>query len=127
MRYSRVLDKFRYGLISSLLLWAVFLMNHAFAADLILRPLADGYTNCSYVDNGNGTSTVTVTISWRGLTGNIGSNTFYSRGVLLYSYDANGKLRPSSNLAASVTLDGVRNAGSYTGRLQELSATRLLN
>ncbi|MDF9755638.1 hypothetical protein [Pseudomonas hunanensis] len=87
----------------------------ALAYDLILSDLSYGYSGCYYTDNGNGTSDVEVTISWKDIEGHTGNREFYGRGVLLHTYDANGKLTPSSAIASKVTLNGKKHISTFNG------------
>lgn len=105
-------ENFRGGCTILVIVLAGSCMEQASAANLILAPLADGYSNCSYVDNGNGTSTLTVTISWKQAEGYTGGQNFFSRGVLFYTYDTNGQLRPMA-IATSVTLNNISYGFSY--------------
>ncbi|MGE8412890.1 MAG: hypothetical protein ACN6QY_11060 [Pseudomonas sp.] len=102
---SRFLNRLRTCLTVMVAMSSCFIANQTVALDF--DPLSNGYSNCSYRDNGNGTSTITVTIDWKEAKGHIGRHSFRSRGVLLYTYDANGKLNSSSRAATSLTLDGV--------------------
>ncbi|MGS1007218.1 hypothetical protein [Achromobacter anxifer] len=63
--------------------------------------VSNGYSNCTYQDNMDGTSTIGVTINYNSTQGNLGqyNRRFYSRGVMIYSYDANGVLQGSLDVA----------------------------
>lgn len=91
----------------------------AFAQNLRLEysDLAYGYSNCSYTDNGDGTATAEVTISWKQAAGHTGNSTtaLMSRGILLYIYDRNGRLQPSSSVVKSVALGDVLYQRTYSG------------
>ncbi|MDS1138916.1 hypothetical protein RE432_00600 [Pusillimonas sp. SM2304] len=91
--------------------------GNAFAFILLYSNLSDGYSGCYYTDNGNGTSTVEVTIAWKRKGGHTGppSASFVSRGVLLYTYDANGKLNTSTAVASTVKLQGQLHSDAYSG------------
>ncbi|AIO28258.1 hypothetical protein [Burkholderia cepacia] len=91
---------------------------------LQLANVANSYGACSWRNNGDGTSTINVTINYRTITGNLGKTSsgalapdtvFNSRGILIYTYDRNGKLNPSSAAARYVALNGVRSSKSYEG------------
>lgn len=76
--------------LSSLLLWGGG-SGVCQAYDLITAEVASGYNNCSLVDNGNGTSTASVAISFNKVTAeNTANMEFYSRGLLFYSYNKDG-------------------------------------
>lgn len=77
--------------------------------------LSNGYSNCSYVSNGNGTSTVKVSISYKQAAGHAGSLTYVARGIILYSYNAKGGLNVSSNIARALSVGGVAPFGAYQG------------
>lgn len=83
----------------------------AWGSRLEYSDLSNGYSDCTYQDNGNGTSTVGVTISYKSAWGHLGNQPFRSRGVLIYTYDKNGNLQPSGLYARDVYMDGVRHAG----------------
>lgn len=66
-------------------------------SEIAYSDLATGYSGCYYTKNGNGTITVEVTISWKETTGHIPyPGWFYSRGILVHTYDAMGRLNNSS-------------------------------
>lgn len=92
--------------------------ENAWGSELEYSNLSNGYSNCTYQDNGNGTSTVGVTISYKSAWGHLGrgNQPFRSRGVLLYTYDKNGNLQPSSVFAQDVYMDGVRHSGRSINR-----------
>ncbi|WP_321852132.1 hypothetical protein [Burkholderia diffusa] len=93
----------------------VLASNGAAAYVLVLAPLSNGYSNCSWRDNGDGTSTVGVTISYKAALGNTGGSNFNSRGVLIYTYDKNGAAIGSVAAAKSVLLNDEINGGTYLG------------
>ncbi len=88
-------------------------------SELIEDPLSNGYGACSWRDNGNGTSTLRVTINFKEAAGHIGkAHTFYSRGIMLYTYKTGGvmNLEPSTPAPAqSVRLNGVPAKGVWLG------------
>ncbi|MDF3202855.1 hypothetical protein P3C29_29620 [Pseudomonas sp. 1912-s] len=75
--------------------------------------LSNGYSNCSYTKNADGTTTLGITISYNEASGHLGGATFLSRGVLIYTYDAKGVLNSSSRAATKVSLNGVVDAYPY--------------
>ncbi|WP_159085740.1 hypothetical protein [Burkholderia sp. MSMB0856] len=93
----------------------VLASNGAAAYSLELAPLSNGYSNCSWRDNGDGTSTVGVMISYKEASGNTGSSSFTSRGVLIYTYDKNGGVGPSAAAAKFVMLNEEQNSNAYVG------------
>jgi len=92
--------------------------ENAWRSELEYSNLSNGYSNCTYQDNGNGTSTVGVTISYKSAWGHLGrgNQPFRSRGILVYTYDKNGNLQPSSTFAQDVYMDGVRHSGRSSSR-----------
>ncbi|MBN3839064.1 hypothetical protein [Burkholderia sp. Ac-20349] len=85
---------------------------------LKLSDLSNGYSNCSWVDNKDGTSTLRMTVSYKIITGHTGNATPVSRGLLLYAYDANGTMLPPTahaGLVASVALNGAASSNSFGG------------
>ncbi|WP_414442796.1 hypothetical protein [Burkholderia sp. 22PA0106] len=89
----------------------------ACALKLELFDLAYGYSGCGWVDNGNGTSTIAVDVSYKQVTAAtkpVGTR-FLSRGILVYAYDKSGSLKPSSDLAQSVSMNGVSTTERYYG------------
>jgi len=83
------------------------LSNNACAWTLQYSDLSDSYSNCSFQDNGDGTSTASVTFNYKDAKGHVGSFRFQRRGILIYSYDKNGKVIPNSAPAKTVSLNGV--------------------
>ncbi len=69
--------------------------------------VSSGYSNCTYQDNLDGTSTVGVTITYNGTQGHLGqyNRPFYSRGVMVYSYDMNGAPQNSLGVAHQVFMN----------------------
>ncbi|QKH34746.1 hypothetical protein FOC84_07210 [Achromobacter pestifer] len=90
--------------------------ENAWGANLEYSNMSNGYSNCTYQDNGNGTSTVGVTISYKSAWGHLGNRPFRSRGVLVYTYDKNGNLQNSDILARDVYMDGTRHTGMSSNR-----------
>ncbi|MCA7970350.1 hypothetical protein LGM42_10710 [Burkholderia sp. AU39826] len=83
------------------------------ARRLIPDNVVDGYEGCKWQDNGDGTSTLSLKIRWREVV-NQGFYGFHSRGILIYTYDASGNLKPSTQVASDVYLDGVKNSSVLT-------------
>lgn len=88
--------------------------SDASAYYLVLSNLSSGYTNCSYSETST-VATFRVTIGFRAAAGNLGGKTFRSRGILLYSYNRNGVLQSSSDVASTLTLNGVSYMTTYWG------------
>ncbi|ALR76426.1 hypothetical protein AO703_08995 [[Enterobacter] lignolyticus] len=70
--------------------------------------MSSGYSQCSWKDNGNGTTTFGVTISFNDTAGRTGTARFISRGILVYTYDKSGNLNSSSLVADAVFINGVK-------------------
>lgn len=102
-------------LCSGLLAYLALGAGEASALVLKYSNLSNGYSSCSFKDNGNGTSTLQVTISYKAASGHTDGKSFTSRGVLIYTYDANGKLKTSSTVAKNLTLGGSKSSSAYTG------------
>lgn len=77
-------------------------------AALILSDLSNGYSNCSWIDQGDGTSSISVTISYKAINGHLAGWSFISRGLLISSYDKNGVAGPSVNFIdkSNVIMEG---------------------
>ncbi len=88
------------------------------AAELEVSNLINGYTNCTYQDNGNGTSTIGLSINYKSTKGHVGTAKFgfYSRGILIYTYDQNGMLLSSSHFAKSVLMNNAPHGAYYQGK-----------
>lgn len=71
--------------------------------------VSSGYSSCSYTETDT-VATFKLKIHYAAASTNL---EFYSRGVVLYSYDGNGVLSKSSNLASTLTLNGVSFGNSY--------------
>ncbi|WP_192557905.1 hypothetical protein [Pseudomonas allokribbensis] len=89
--------------------------GNANSYDLVLSNLSNSYSGCYYRDNGNGTSSVFTVIDYKPSYGHTGGLTFRSRGILVYSYDKNGKLRSTSTPATNVSINGVRHTDTFVG------------
>lgn len=77
--------------------------------------LSTGYSNCSYRDNGNGTSSLQLSIDFKQSAGHSGKYPWQSRGILLYAYDRYGRLSSSTRVSNDVKLDGTRFQAVYFG------------
>ncbi|MEB7861193.1 hypothetical protein NGK12_11535 [Raoultella ornithinolytica] len=94
----------------SLILLLLLLQSASVQAwNLLTSDVSSGYSQCSWKDNGNGTTTFGVTISFKDTDGRIATARFLSRGILVYTYDKSGNLNPSSLVADYVVLNGVKN------------------
>ena len=78
--------------------------GNAYSYSLILDDISSSYSSCYFNDNGDGTSTISAVINYKP-PGVIGSP-FNSRGVLIYSYDKNGRLNVGTTPAIRVTMNG---------------------
>lgn len=101
------------------LVWVAFFMifcvDNVYALTLKLSDLSESYSGCYFRDNGDGTSTVSTVIRYKEAAGHLGGSILRSRGVLVYSYDKNGRLNTAATPASQVTLNGVKSQGKYTG------------
>ncbi|WDR86015.1 hypothetical protein [Burkholderia ambifaria] len=75
---------------------------------LITSDLSNGYSACSWVENGDGTSTVRVSISFKSASGHTGYSNFVSRGLLIYTYGRNGTPEPNRAVIRNIKMDGVQ-------------------
>ncbi|WP_157661021.1 hypothetical protein [Burkholderia ubonensis] len=80
---------------------------------LITTDLSNGYSACSWIDNGNGTSTINLKISYKPTLGYIANSFFYSRSILVYPYDQYGQFDISSNAVESVWMNGDKNSKKF--------------
>jgi len=87
----------------------------AYSLPLTLDSISDDYSSCYFRDNGNGTSTISTVIAYKPAQGHVGNAKFQSRGVLVYSYDKNGRLNVKSAPASNVRLDGSSYTYKYSG------------
>lgn len=101
---------------------SVYASPAAAAFKLLMAKVVDSYGACSWYNNGDGTSTIKLVVNYRGITGNLGAQAngslrpdymFNSRGILVYTYDSSGKMRPSSAAARYVSMDGAKSAQAY--------------
>ena len=86
------------------------------AGALILTDLSNGYRDCSWVDQGDGTSMIYVTIDYKTAGGHVGPWNFISRGILISAYDKNGTVGPSVILVdkSNVSMNSAVSTMSYT-------------
>ncbi|MDN7876707.1 hypothetical protein [Burkholderia aenigmatica] len=80
------------------------------ASAYVLKPgdLVSSFGACSWKNNNDGTSTITMTVTFKAVI-------YRRRGLLIYTYNKFGQTRPSSAAARSVSLDGVLSTNYYTG------------
>ncbi|WP_175803791.1 hypothetical protein [Burkholderia ambifaria] len=98
---------------------------NAFASkSIVYTNVVSSYGSCLWRNNGDGTSTIQVVINFRTITGNLGGTNgwgpdpddrFVSRGVLVYTYDANGRMRPSTDVAKYVAMNGTKSTWAVLG------------
>ena len=97
------------------LVGVLFSVEVSAAYSLVYSNVASGYSNCRYSETDT-VATFQVRINFNTAYNNIGNAPgFWSRGVLLYTYDENGNLNPSSNIASTVTMDNFSYGGVYPG------------
>lgn len=106
--------KWSIGSWCKLVLSLLLLIQSTAASAWVLRTadVSDGYSQCTWKDNGNGTTTFGVTINYKDAAGRVGQTgaRFLSRGILIYTYNKDGILNSSSLVADSVRINGVANA-----------------
>lgn len=101
------------GVMSALLWWGVT-SGTSLAYILKTADVVSGYSDCYMFDNGDGTSTAGVNFRYNETNpSRLGNATFYSRGVMFYSYDKLGK--PHNVKAKTVYLAGTESAAVYQG------------
>lgn len=102
------------SVLSALLLWGVTCGSGQAGLTLKTADVVSGYSNCSMVDNGDGTSTAAVTIYYNETNAyRLGGKIFWSRGILFYSYDRHGQ---AHNIQArQVLLGGIDSYSFFTG------------
>ncbi|WP_321900481.1 hypothetical protein [Burkholderia cepacia] len=98
-----------------LLLSLLFVAESAKAFTLITSDVLVSYKSCSWENIGDGTSKINVSMEFKSAPETIGEGTWVARGILVYTYDENGKILPSSNAAKSITLNGYRSDEVYRG------------
>lgn len=102
------------GYVFLLMLW--FLVSgKAYAYVLKTSYLSNSYSGCYFRDNGNGTSTVSTVIDYKPMAGHTGGSDFKSRGILVYSYDKNGRPISSSTPATVIYINGLKSDNKYNG------------
>ncbi|MCA8252714.1 hypothetical protein LGM89_05530 [Burkholderia sp. AU31624] len=90
------------------------LSSNAFAG-IVYRDVIESYGNCSWKNNGDGTSTIELVIKFRATNAtNLAWQKFRSRGIVIYTYDQYGKMRPSSAAAKYVMLNGKKHTYYFT-------------
>ncbi|WP_131723275.1 MULTISPECIES: hypothetical protein [Burkholderia] len=98
-----------------LLLSLLFVAEGAKAFTLITSDVLWSYKSCSWTNNGDGTSKINVSMEFKTAPDKIGLGIWTARGILIYTYDENGKILPSSRAAKSITLNGVSSDQIYRG------------
>lgn len=94
-------------LCSLILVGIAFAAGKASAAgEVLYSDLINSYKNCSYKDNGNGTATFQVDVSYKDASGHLAGYGFNSRGIGLYFYNANGRVRSGLGTLKEVSLAG---------------------
>lgn len=93
---------------AALLCWGLA-AGSATAAPLSLAKVVSAYHDCSLTDEGDGTSTLAVTLDFNQAEGNTGGNTLLSRGLMLTAYDQHGV--PQSITPLFSMLDGIEGSG----------------
>ncbi|UOB58020.1 hypothetical protein MRS60_27975 [Burkholderia pyrrocinia] len=68
------------------------------AVALELTDLISGYRNCSWIDQGDGTSKIKLDIDFKDSSGHTGKWAFVSRSIMISTYDKNGTVGPSSEI-----------------------------
>ncbi|MCW5140965.1 hypothetical protein [Burkholderia cenocepacia] len=112
-KLSKRTSKFSFGA----LIFSLFLLASGNASALVTADVVSSYGACFWSDNGDGTSTATVSMHFNTAKGNSGRFTFISRGLLIYTYDANGNLQPNAAATMSIKLNGVDpGRGIWVGR-----------
>ncbi|WP_254220208.1 hypothetical protein [Burkholderia multivorans] len=95
---------------------AFFVVDHAYAKyELVEYDVSDRYHSCSWTDNGNGTSTLRVSIDFKATEGRTWGQAFLSRGIMVYAYDKNGTMLQSSDVAQAVFMGNIRHSIAYSG------------
>ncbi|WP_423382272.1 hypothetical protein [Burkholderia sp. LMG 32019] len=92
--------------------------------NLLLHNISNGYGACGWRNNGNGTSTIDLTIDYKKVDGNTLGKDFQSRGILVYTYDSNGVMRASSKAASVVSMNGKPHSIVYEGNGYAMYARR---
>ncbi|WP_261543408.1 hypothetical protein [Burkholderia multivorans] len=96
---------------------ACFVADHAYAGfELAELDIINRYHSCSWTDNGDGTSSLRVSIDYKPSEGRTLGQPFLSRGILVYAYDKNGRMLESSDIARAVYMGGNRQTIVAPGR-----------
>ncbi|KVG68308.1 hypothetical protein [Burkholderia pseudomultivorans] len=96
---------------------AFFVADHAYAAfELAELDISNRYHSCSWTDNGDGTSSLRVSIDYKPSEGRTMGQPFLSRGILVYTYDKNGRMLGSSDVAKAVFMGSGRHSIVAYGR-----------
>lgn len=91
--------------------FAMLFSGAAFAANpLLLSDVSNGYRGCKWADNGNGTSTLNVTIDYKESAGHTSSWDLWSRAILLYTYDKSGNMNPNTAAGKGVYMNQIKYA-----------------
>lgn len=101
------------ALLSLLGLFLVVRPAHAYVLET--APVVNSYQGCTWLSNGAGGSVLGMVVNFKQGFGSSNNNYFGARGFLVYSYDKNGKMKQSSNVADSVWLDDALHDGTYAG------------
>ncbi len=82
---------------------------------LLTAKVVDSYEGCTWRSNGDGTSSIKVVFNYRTITNNLGvfpngqfrpDSYFLSRGVMVYTYNANGNLLTNMAAIKALTMNG---------------------
>ncbi|WP_414442789.1 hypothetical protein [Burkholderia sp. 22PA0106] len=112
----------RRGLAGSAILVSIMLSGGKVCAGLppYLLDVASGYGGCGWIDNGNGTSTISVDVSYKDVSSGFpAGKLLYSRSIVMYIYDKSGRVKLPTAFDQTVYLNGERNYGylnSYSGK-----------
>lgn len=98
------------------------LSSNAVAWKLQYAKVIDSYGRCEWRNNGDGTSTIDLDVRFRSIKGALGKDdkgypkpdsVFASRGILVYTYNAEGKMNPSEAVAKYVAINGAKATGIF--------------
>ncbi|WP_063898095.1 hypothetical protein [Burkholderia ubonensis] len=95
----------------SLVLCALSICGKANAALFRTDDVINGYSACSWKDNGNGTSTIKLKIDFKPVYGHLAGqeyDDYRSRGIVVYAYDKNGQRTTSKGVADAAWMGGVK-------------------
>ncbi|MCX4220257.1 hypothetical protein MKZ87_21670 [Pseudomonas sp. MCal1] len=96
-----------------------FYCGFGYAYEFPRYDISEGYSSCSYVNNGDGTSTISLDIKFKKTPQYISGAYFISRAVMLFLYNKEGRLTPSSSAAKTVSING-SNGYAYIGTYYNL-------